>query len=195
MAATPILEWPPSFLARPHPGVVLVFESTAQLVRSDQTCCDVCEKPPCVQCSHLGLRIGSFGGGIGLDSAGFAGASCLQGRECSSSPTSGTVFPQVKGLFPLWLLTKPPKVLTAAYRLLCGQHSQTHQKGRYSVLHGVLAGPEEPRAAGPDGCHPRRSGDPQEAFRHFGDQRTGTLGRVALSPRRAAQPVAQFRRA
>jgi hypothetical protein len=35
---------------------------------------------------------------------------------------------------------KSPKVLTAAYRFLRGQHSETHQKGRYRVLHGVLAG-------------------------------------------------------
>src|SRR6478672_1708530 len=78
-------------------------------------------------------------------------------RCVGSSPTSGTVFPQVKGLFSLWVLTKPPKVLTAAYRFVCGKHSKTHQKGRHIVLHGVVARPEEPRAAGPDRRHARRS--------------------------------------
>jgi hypothetical protein len=60
-------------------------------------------------------------------------------RCVGSSPTSGTVFPQVKALFPPWVLTKTAKVLTTAYRFLCGQHSQTHQKGRYVVLHGAVA--------------------------------------------------------
>ena len=35
----------------------------------------------------------------------FESSLCLQGLECSSSPTSGTVFPQVRSLFLLRVLT------------------------------------------------------------------------------------------
>jgi hypothetical protein len=31
-----------------------------------------------------------------------AGAQCLRGSECGSSPTSGTVLPQVRGFFAVW---------------------------------------------------------------------------------------------
>jgi hypothetical protein len=47
------------------------------------------------------------------------------------------VFPQVSGLFLLWVLTKPPKVLTAAYRFWCGKHSERTKKdgsSSYMVL-------------------------------------------------------------
>jgi hypothetical protein len=36
----------------------------------------------------------------------FAASLCLQGMECSSSPTSGTVFSQVKVFFASLVLTK-----------------------------------------------------------------------------------------
>jgi hypothetical protein len=49
-------------------------------------------------------RVHTFAFGLGRTSVGSgriphvsAGAQCLQGLECSSSPTSGTVFPQVRG--------------------------------------------------------------------------------------------------
>jgi hypothetical protein len=69
-------------------------------------------------------------------------------RCVGSSPTSGTVFPQVRVLFPLWVLTKPPKVLTAAYRLLCGQHSQTQRLTAHpGAVNLMIGGPMDgPRA-------------------------------------------------
>jgi hypothetical protein len=77
-------------------------------------------------------NVHTFSFGLGRTSVGSgriphvsAGVQCLRGRECGSSPTSGTVFPQVNGLFLLWVLTKPLKVLTAAYRFLCGQQGLT----------------------------------------------------------------------
>jgi hypothetical protein len=36
----------------------------------------------------------------------FRSSQCLQGRKCSSNPTSGTVFPQVRGFLASLLLTK-----------------------------------------------------------------------------------------
>jgi hypothetical protein len=48
----------------------------------------------------------------------FARSQCFQGRECSSSPTLGTVFSQVKGLLDDCVCTKTPKVCTRAYLFL-----------------------------------------------------------------------------
>lgn len=63
------------------------------------------------------------------------GVQCLRGRECSSSPTSGTVFPQVKGLFLLWVLTNPPKVLTAPYRFCVASiRKRTKKDGTSSYM-------------------------------------------------------------
>lgn len=47
--------------------------------------------------------VNRFGPGAGRTSAGFAmffwASHCLQGLECDSSPTSGTVFPIARGVF------------------------------------------------------------------------------------------------
>ena len=45
----------------------------------------------------LGLELGSTGAGLGRTPYVSAGVQCLQGLEPGSSPTSGTVFPQVSG--------------------------------------------------------------------------------------------------
>ncbi|WP_345046506.1 hypothetical protein [Arthrobacter methylotrophus] len=51
------------------------------------------------------------GFGLGRTQHVFGSSQCFQGLEAGSSPTSGTVFPQVRGLFGPGLLTKSPKVL------------------------------------------------------------------------------------
>jgi hypothetical protein len=48
----------------------------------------------------LGHGLGRTGAGLARIPYVWAGVQCLQGLECSSSPTSGTVFPQVRGLWP-----------------------------------------------------------------------------------------------
>ena len=45
----------------------------------------------------LGLGLGRTGAGLGRIAYVSAGVQCLQGLEPGSSPTSGTVFPQVRG--------------------------------------------------------------------------------------------------
>lgn len=65
----------------------------------------------------------TFGFGLGCTSVGSgriphvsAGAQCLQGLECGSSPTSGTVFPQVRGS---WCFFRVYIVHTLASDLIC----------------------------------------------------------------------------
>ena len=45
----------------------------------------------------LGFGSGSTGGGLGRTAEVFGGVAEIQGPEPGSSPTSGTVFPQVRG--------------------------------------------------------------------------------------------------
>jgi hypothetical protein len=47
----------------------------------------------------LGPGLGRTGAGLGRIPYVWAGVQCLQGLEPGSSPTSGTVFPQVRGFF------------------------------------------------------------------------------------------------
>ena len=47
----------------------------------------------------LGFGLGSTGAGSARFPHVSAGGQCLRGRECSSSPTSGAVFPQFSGLW------------------------------------------------------------------------------------------------
>jgi hypothetical protein len=59
----------------------------------------------CLECRNRGVdNVNRLGLGLGRTSAGlarmryvFGSSQCLQGLECGSSPTSGTVFPQVRG--------------------------------------------------------------------------------------------------
>ena len=53
----------------------------------------------CVECAHFGLRTRSYVGRTGSDCLCFRDFPVSQGLECGSSPTSGTVFPQVRGGF------------------------------------------------------------------------------------------------
>ena len=49
----------------------------------------------------LGFGLGRTGAGLGRIPHVFGSSQCLQGRECSSSPTSGTAYPLVRGVFAL----------------------------------------------------------------------------------------------
>jgi hypothetical protein len=74
------------------------------------------QKFVCGQCPHFSLRIESYWWRIGPDCLRFLAFPVLQGLECGSSPTSGTVFPQVRG--PFWASDGVDNVHTQSAGLL-----------------------------------------------------------------------------
>ena len=97
-------------------------------------------------------NVNTFGFGLGRRSAGlgriryvFWSSLCLQGLECGSSPTSGTVDPLVRGVFPLpcvqSLWWRPPDASGAG----CGLAAAV----AYS---GVWVAGSVPLAGGPSAC-------------------------------------------
>ena len=61
----------------------------------------------------LGLGLGRTGAGQARIPYVLAGVQCLQGLEPGSSPTSGTVFPQVRGLFGVSSCEQCPHTLAS----------------------------------------------------------------------------------
>jgi hypothetical protein len=64
----------------------------------------------------------------------FAGSQCLQGLECSSSPTSGTVFSLVKGQFSFFLLTKLDFIEVLRVEMLHASGDARCTRGRPDAL-------------------------------------------------------------
>ena len=60
-----------------------------------------CEKEGVHNVHTLGVGLGRINVGLGRFGDVFGGGQCLQGVKAGSSPTSGTVFPLVRGCFAL----------------------------------------------------------------------------------------------
>ena len=76
------------------------------------------QKRGCVQGTHFGLRIGPYLGRTGSESACIRETQCLRGRECSSSPTSGTCFPCSGACGPLTVYKSPLWALGGPFLLV-----------------------------------------------------------------------------
>jgi hypothetical protein len=88
------------------------------------------------------VGLGRIGDGLGRIGYVSGEAQCLQGLECSSSPTSGTVFPEVSGVLP------SDCAQIFSYCLLRGLFCWWPLLGRKAPFHGRLgvngSGPRPP---------------------------------------------------
>jgi hypothetical protein len=88
--------WTNRAVARPWGGSAAVAWS----------CTKICQKGGVDSVNRFGIGLGRTSAGLTRIRYVFGSSQCLQGLECGSSPTSGTVFPQVRGLLTSGVWTK-----------------------------------------------------------------------------------------